>query len=365
MSTKAAIRFRSLAEDYYSIGVLCVGVSVLSLLLGGRSPLLNSTLIGTLINLILVVGLYVFVGNSGIVSFGQVSFMAVGAYVCGMFTIPLIAKKVIIPNAPSIFQTTVLGTTVAVIIAGLVAAVFAAICSVPLMRLSGIGASIGTLALLLIVNTFFANWKPGTSGGGNLTRIPTDLTVGYVLVWALLALLVAFFYQRTRFGLRLRAAREDEVAARAVGVNVRGERRIAFTISGLMFGVGGALYGHSVGSFSAADFFLPITFLTLAMLVVGGMLSITGAVVGTVLLSLVAFVFNQWQNGNAIFGLLINVPDGIRDLVVASVLIVVLLLRPDGLTKGRDLWLPRALRRETRASEPAAIETTQASDATR
>ena len=127
------------------------------------------------------------------------------------------------------------------------------------MRLIGIGASVGTLALLLIVHTFFANWKPGSNGGGNLTRIPTDTNVNSMLGWALIAIVVAFIYQQTRFGLRVRAAREDEVAARAVGINVARKRRISFTLSALMFGIAGGLYGHSVGSFSANDFFLSST----------------------------------------------------------------------------------------------------------
>lgn len=319
----------------------CLIVVIVTMGLAGHSAGVDQTIIIGLINLIMVTGLYVFVGSSGVVSFGQVSFMAVGAYVCGMFTLPQIAKGVIIPNAPGIFQNTSMGTTTGVIVGGLVAAVLAVIAAAPLMRLSGIAASIGTLALLMIVYTFFANWQPGSSGGGNLTRVPTDVTVNSALIWTLIAVVLAFGYQRTRFGLRLRAAREDEVAARALGVRVQRERTIAFTLSALMFGIAGGLYGHTVGSFSADDFFLPVTFLTLAMLIVGGSLSVLGGVVGTGALTLVSYVFDAWQNDDPAFGISLSVPAGSRDLVVALSMVLILLWRPDGLAGGRELPLPR------------------------
>jgi branched-chain amino acid transport system permease protein len=322
-------------------------VVIVSLALAGRSAGVDETIIIGLINLVMVTGLQVFVGSSGVVSFGQVSFMAIGAYVCGMFTLPQIAKTVIIPNAPGVFLHTSLDTTTGVIVGGLVAAAVALVAAVPLMRLSGIGASIGTLALLMIVYTFFANWQPGSSGGGNLTRVPADVTVNSALLWAIAAVVVAFGYQRTRFGLRLRAAREDEVAARAVGVRVQRERSIAFTLSALMFGIAGGLYGHTVGSFSADDFFLPVTFMTLAMLIVGGSLSILGGVVGTGVLTLVSYVFDEWQNDDPAFGISLSVPAGTRDLVIALTMIAILLLRPDGLTGGKELPVPRWPRRRT------------------
>lgn len=331
-------------------------IVLVTMALAGRSPGVDQTIIIGLINLIMVSGLYVFVGSSGVVSFGQVSFMAIGAYVCGMFTLPGIAKGVIIPNAPAIFRHTDLGTTAGIVVGGLVAAAFAVVAAAPLMRLSGIAASIGTLALLMIVYTFFENWQPGSSGGGNLTRVPTDVTVNSALVWAVAAVLVAFAYQRTRFGLRLRAAREDEVAARAVGVRVQRERTVAFTLSALMFGVAGGLYGHTVGSFSADDFFLPVTFLTLAMLIVGGSLSVLGGVAGTAVLTVVAYVFDAWQNDDPAFGISISVPAGTRDLVVALAMVLILLWRPDGLTGGRELPFPRRPPLSRRpAAEPAGL----------
>lgn len=341
------------AEASWPVLGPCAVVAVAALALAGHSPGLDEAVIIALIDLIMVTGLSVFVGSSGVVSFGQVSFMAVGAYICGMFTIPAVAKPIVISAAPVVFREVTLGTTEG-LLAGIAAAVvLALIVSVPLMRLTGIGASIGTLALLVIVNTFFNNWQPGSIGGGNLIRIPTDTNVDVMVLWSVLTLIVAYLYQRSRSGLRVRAARDDEMAACAVGVNVARERRIAFTISAGMFGLAGGLYGHTLGSFSASDFYLQLTFLSLAMLVLGGTRSLAGAVAGTALLSGVSYVLNQWQNGNSALGVTVSVPAGTSDLVFAAVLILVLVFRPDGLTQGREVPPPWAWSRRGSGAPPA------------
>ena len=87
-------------------------------------------------------------------------------------------------------------------------------------------------------------------------------------------------FQQSRFGLQLRASRENERAARSVGVRVPVARAIAWVLSGFVVGVAGALYGHYFVTFSPLDFYFDITFLTIVMLIVGGMTSVTGAVVG-------------------------------------------------------------------------------------
>ena len=330
----------NLARSWWPLASLILPVVVVPPLFAGRSIAMDAVLTLALINVAMVVALYVFVGTSGVVSFGQASFMAVGAYVCGMLTIPEIAKPVVIPNAPGVFADHTLGTLPAIVIGGAVAGVVAGIVSIPLLRLSGIAASIGTLSLLVITSTFFTNWKPGSSGGGNLTRIPSDTTINAATGWLVVFLLVGFLYQRSRFGLRLRASREDEVAARAVGVRVNLERRIAFVLSAIMFGIVGGLYAHTIGSISAGDFSFDITFIGLAMLVVGGTRSLYGAVLGATLISMIDYAFDQWQNDSPAFGVLLHVPNGTSDLLVALVLVLVLVFRPHGLTGGRELpWI--------------------------
>ena len=98
--------------------------------------------------------------------------------------------------------------------------------------------------------------------------------------------------------------------------------------------VAGGLYAHYLGSIGPGSFDLSITFLIIAMLVVGGMRSLTGAVVGAVFISAVTTVLNNWEQGQTVLGIAISLPAATTELAVAAMLVVVLILRPDGLTGG-------------------------------
>jgi branched-chain amino acid transport system permease protein len=178
--------------------------------------------------------------------------------------------------------------------------------------------------------------------------VPSTTTLLQVMIWVLIFIFVAFAFRQSRFGLRLRASRENERAARSVGVRVPVERSIAWVLSGFVAGVAGALYGHFFVTFSPYDFYFDITFLTIAMLIVGGMTSVSGAVVGVFFITFVRELFRRWEvDGMA--G--VTPPSGTANLVLAFVLLVTLILRPKGITGGKEIpwigdWsLPHPLRR--------------------
>src|SRR5262249_35123409 len=108
-------------------------------------------------------------------------------------------------------------------------------------------------------------------------------------------------------------------------------------LSGFVVGVGGALYGHYFVTFSPFDFYFDITFLTIAMLVVGGMRSVTGAVLGTYFLTIINEAFRRWEV-NGLGG--VTPPSGTANLVLAFVLLVTLILRPRGITGGKEVPWP-------------------------
>ena len=126
--------------------------------------------------------------------------------------------------------------------------------------------------------------------------------VELLIACALVVILVAFLYQRSRFGRQLRASREDPAAARGVGVHVHRQRLWAFTLSGALAGFAGALLVHQLGSITTEQVYLELTFLTLAMLVVGGVHSLLGAVIGGLGLSLVNIVLQNGENGVHVLG---------------------------------------------------------------
>ena len=200
-----------------------------------------------LINVVLVVGLYVFVGNSGVLSFGQMSFMSIGAYTTALITIPLVQKGFLLPDLPFIANAEVRGVPAA-LIAGGVALLFAASwCAI--VRMSGLAASLAMFAVLVIVFQVAVNWDAVTRGSRTMIGVPTDTTIWIAMGWAVVVSPWPTFIS-ARHGTRLRASREDEFAARAAGISIPRDRGIAFLLSAFIIGVGGFLYAQFQGAFT-------------------------------------------------------------------------------------------------------------------
>lgn len=345
-----------LLERLVPLALLTTIVLLVAVAGSSGSESFERTVTNVLITLVLVIGLYLFVGNSGVLSFGHIAFMALGAYTTAWLTIPVPLKAVTLPDLPGFLASAHTSGLVALLASGLVAAVFAAIVAAPLTRLSGIAAGIATLSVLVIVNVVLSNWDALTNGTGTIVGIPTTATVWSTLPWVLAALLAAFLFQESRWGTRLRATREDPVAARAVGIGVERERRLAFVLSAFCVGVGGSLYAQYLGAFNPGQFYIDLTFLTLAMLVVGGIRSLSGAVVGAVVVSALSELLRTVQeDGISLAGAHVQARAGLREIVLALLMLLILIFRPQGLTGGRELgarWL-RRLRSTARPGRPA------------
>ena len=142
----------------------------------------------------------------------------------------------------------------------------------------------------------------------------------------------------------MRASREDEAAARSIGVAVAAERTIAFVVSAFFVGVAGALFGMFIGSFNPDAFFLNITFLMVAMLIIGGMTSLAGAVVGTIVISArLGDPPPHRGRRRSRASSQISAKPGLREVALALVMLAILILRPSGLTGGREIAWPAEL----------------------
>ena len=323
--------------------------------LGFVSPDRQVEILGALVSVAIVVSLYVFVGNSGVVSFGHVSFVAVGAFAAGVMTIPVTLKPTITPGLFSLLARHSLGNVPSLVLAALVGGLFALLVGIPLMRLSGLSAGIATFAVLGVTHNILANWTKVGPGPLTLTTIPQTTGMLQGTLGAVGVVLVAFAYQRSRFGRKLRAAREDPAAARAAGIDIHRERLWAFALSGTLCGFAGGLFVHQAGTLQAGDVYLDLTFLTLAMLVVGGVGSLWGAVVGALVVSALGSFLLDAENGDVGFvNDLLGKPlwGGSRLVGVAAFMALVLVLLPSGLTNGREFGLPRLprIRRPVRGS---------------
>jgi branched-chain amino acid transport system permease protein len=283
-----------------------------------------------------VVGLYAFVGNSGLLSFGHINFMCLGAYMTAWLTIPPVMKSITLRGLPAWLLHTQLPMWVATPISGVFAALFALIVGRIIMRLSGIAASIATFGLLGVVNNVYSNWDSVTGGQGSIVGIPPTMNVWIGWLGAAVAIVTAYLYSISRSGLALRAARDEEVAARAYGVDIVRERLVAFVVSAFIIGLAGAFYAHFLSIVNPGSFYLRTTFITLSMLVVGGMYSLSGAVAGVVAISVLIELFRDLEKGVSLGGLTVALPNGAQEIAIGIITIVILIYLPSGLTRNRE-----------------------------
>jgi len=292
----------------------------------------------TLVKVAIVVALYVFIGNSGVLSFGHISFVALGAWTAGVLTVPAGEKPAIMPNLAGFLQHRHVDNVESLILAAVVGGIAAFLVGIPLMRLSGLAAGIATFAVLEITHNLLQYQERIGPGLNAFSSVPETTGLRQAALGAVVCIVVAFLYARSRYGRLLRATREDDAAARAVGASVYRQRLVAFTASGFLAGLAGGLYVHLL-PVQVNSVYLDLTFITLAMLVVGGATSLFGAVVGALAVSALDSWLSVAENGTSLLGWHIDLPAGSAEIVVGILMAAVLILRPSGLTGGRELRL--------------------------
>ncbi|MFT4159480.1 branched-chain amino acid ABC transporter permease [Shinella sp.] len=326
-----------------ALSLILAGVAVGTALTG--SGQLSETVGEMMIRMVVVVGMYIFIGNSGVLSFGHISFMSIGAYATAWVTcctLPMV-KPLYLPGLPEWLQTTSFPFPVGVLTGAALTALVALVVGFVLMRLSGIGASIGTFALLGMQFSVYSNWESVTAGSSSISNIPVVVGPGVATLFAIGAVWVAYAYQSSRFCMMLRATRDDPVAAQASGVSILPMRLVAFVLSAAVVGVGGVLYGNFLGILSILGFYIATTFLCLSMLIIGGIGSLSGAVLGVLVVSVVVELLRLLERGADIGAAHVGLPLGTQEVGLGILMILVLIFRPSGLTRGREIAAPRRL----------------------
>jgi len=315
----------------------------------------------------IVIALYVFVGNSGVISFGHISFVAIGAFAAGVMTIPSAVKPTVMPDLFPFLADNSIGSFESLLLAAAMGAIVAFLVGLALMRLSGLAAGIATFAVLEITHNVLRFWTKIGPGAQTLSLVPEDIEPIQAMLGALFAAVVAFAFARSRSGRLLRASREDPAAAQAAGIDIHRKRLIAFTISGALAGLAGGLLVHQIGSITTEQVYLRLTFITLAMLVVGGMRSLWGAVVGALVVSFLDIVLVDAEGGLGVGPATIDLPAGSSLVILGAVMAAMLILRPSGITGGNEatLRIPRALLRRRDRAESGADTAAKAGPASK
>jgi branched-chain amino acid transport system permease protein len=330
------------------------------------TPSFEGTVTLILCNLIVVLGLQVFIGNSGVYSFGQLGFAASGAYVAALLTLPATFTALQTPELPRLIADAQLSPLLSTLIAAVACGLLAAAVGWPLMRTSTLAIPISTFAFLIVAYNVLANWDPVTGGSSGLVSIPMTTDVTSAGLWAGVAVVVALAFKWSAGGYRLQASREDEVAARSIGIGLMRERLIAFTISGMLCGIGGALAVHESGVLSPTTFYFAASVTTITMLVVGGSRSVLGAVVGTLAVATVNELLRNFEEGASVFGLIsIGATPGLAAIGLGLILLVTMVALPEGLSRGREAGEIEPIRRRLRSRSPSTSPAVAATDRAR
>jgi branched-chain amino acid transport system permease protein len=242
------------------------------------------------------------------------------------------------PNLAGFLRHATVGNVPSLVLAAVAGVVAAVLVGLPLMRLSGLAAGIATFAVLEITHNVLRYYEKIGPGLNTFSSVPETTGIWQAGISALIAIVAAFLYARSRFGRQLRATREDPAAATAAGVSIYRQRLVAFALSGAIAGFAGGLYVHLL-PLNTEGVYLDLTFITLAMLVIGGATSLWGAVIGALAISALDSFLAEAENGVRILGGTLDLPAGTRVIVEGALMALVLILRPGGLTGGRELTL--------------------------
>jgi branched-chain amino acid transport system permease protein len=325
--------------------VIVAVLVLLSLFSVGAPAMMNDYLVRVVtvmcVNALLVISMGLANGFTGVFSLGHVGFVAVGAYVSGVLSLTDANKASYLPDLPGWIAAIHLGFLPSTIVAGLVCVVLAFLVGGPLMRLSGHFVSVATLGFLIIVNNVLINSDAYTRGARTFTGVPLETTLPWAMGWLLVGLIVLARIVYSPKGRAWRAVREDTIAAQAIGIDVLPTRLSAFVIGSFFAGVGGSLYGHYLGSFSPHSFYFAYTFSLISMLVIGGMQSLTGAVAGVIVVSLLSEVLRNLERGFDLGFVTVPPVYGASQIVLGVIFILIMIFRPSGVMGDIELSFGR------------------------
>ena len=310
-------------------------------------------------------------GFTGLFSLGQAGFILIGAYAYSIFSIPAAAHASVyqyfdggaiqfsIPemlgNAIGVNAGSFFGAIICIIIAGLAAAVFAALIGLPVLRLKSDYLAIATLGFAEILRAFF-QWKGlgVITNGSNLLRKYTafsdmklqigsqvfKLSTTFPFLIAMISIIIIVLLINSSYGRAFKAIRDDEVAAEAMGINLFKHKMLSFVISAFFAGVGGALLAMFQTAVQASTFTSVMTYEILLIVVIGGI----GSVSGSCIAAFLYIACSEWwlrflDSGELPFG---NIQvsffrDGFRMVVFSLVIMIIVLFFSKGIMGNKEL----------------------------
>ena len=291
------------------------------------------------INAILALSLNLIYGFTGLFSLGHAGFIAIGAYVSALCILTPEQKEMMWILEPIIWPFSELFTPfwVSALAGGLVATIFAFIIAVPVLRLGDDYLGIATLGFAEIIRVIIVNATCVTNGSLGIKGIPGHASLLSCYIWTLFTLIVLWRLLFSNYGNVLRCIRDNEIAARVMGINVFRYKVLSFCIGAFFAGVGGALLGSHLSTIDPKMFNFLLTFNVLMFVVAGGLGSLSGSLLGatviTILLEWLRAIEEPMDLG---FVEIPGVP-GMRMVVFSLVLLGIILYRREGIMGTREI----------------------------
>ena len=295
-------------------------------------------------------------GFTGLFSLGQAGFMLIGAYTYAIFTIPAASRSVVYQYYDGGLIQFAMPVIPALILAGVMAAVFALLIGLPVLRLKSDYLAIATLGFAEIIRSIFQWDKLGaiTNGSNMLRLFPTfndfnikaadgsvslylSTTIPFLIAGVCIGLIVLLLH--SSYGRAFMAIRDDEVAAEAMGVNLARHKRLAFCISSFFAGIGGAMLAMYQNSVQAKGFTSAMTYEILLIVVIGGIGSVTGSCLSSFLFVACSEWWLRFLDQKQMIGAW-EVPllrNGFRLVVFSIIIMVVVLFFRQGIMGSKEL----------------------------
>lgn len=288
-------------NNLITLGIALAAFALIILLVqtGVMNRHFQSLLVPIGVNIILAVSLNLTVGFLGELTLGHAGFMSVGAYAGCLFSIHFETMPML------------LRFPLAMLVGGIVAAVFGLIIGIPVLRLKGDYLAIVTLAFGEIIRSVIINLK-FTGGAAGLKGTPNDSNYVIVFIVVILVLFIIMNMVDSRYGRAITAIRDNRIAAESIGINITYYKILAFVAAAFFAGIAGVLYGHNFSILTASTFDFNKSIEILVIVVLGGMGSIRGSVIAATVIT----ILPEMLRG----------ADEYRMLIYAVVLIVMMIL---------------------------------------
>lgn len=317
------------------LSIVLIAIGVITTYYGSRYQV--RLVYGFYVNVLVVVALQVFMGNARITNLSHSAFMGIGAYAAAICVTPVTIKAISLPKAPWGLNAFSIDPLSSALVAIVITAVIAFLVGLIIVRLTAIGATIVSLAVLVIVHSLFLFRTDIFKGNQAFFGIPQVFSLTSVAILSALVVVIARIYRESSWGIQLRASADDELGAQASGVNIYRMRLIAWVLSCVLLAAAGIAYAYYLGTISARPFYFNHVFLTLAMLILGGMRTVTGAVLGAIIISF-GLEWVRWlETGPVVLG--IDLPEalGLSGIALGTVIVLTMALRPGGIMGDREI----------------------------